>query len=32
MTLTDLHHLGELRDTFNEDAGKPRLILLVSPT
>jgi hypothetical protein len=32
MTFTDLHDLGELRDTFNEEAGKPRLIMLVSPT
>jgi hypothetical protein len=32
MTLTDLHDLGDLRNTFNQDAGKPRLILLVSPT
>ena len=32
LSLTDLHDIGELQDTFNQDAGKPRLILLVSPT
>ncbi len=32
MNLTDLHNLGDLQTRFNEDAGKPRLILLVSPT
>ena len=32
MTLTDLHDLGELRNAFTRDAGKPRLIMLVSPT
>ena len=32
LTLTDLHAIGDLQSTFNQDAGKPRLILLVSPT
>ena len=32
VTLTDLHDISDLRNTFNQDAGKPRLILLVSPT
>ena len=32
MTLTDLHDIGDLQRTFNQDDGKPRLILLVSPT
>jgi hypothetical protein len=32
LTLTDLHSLGELQSTFNQDTGRPRLILLVSPT
>ena len=32
VSLTDLHDIGELRATFNQDVGKPRLILLVSPT
>jgi hypothetical protein len=32
LTLTDLHDLGELQSRFNQDAGRPRLILLVSPT
>ncbi len=30
--LTDLTSLDDLRARFNADAGKPRLILLVSPT
>lgn len=32
LSLRDVHDIGELRDVFNQDAGKPRLILLVSPT
>ena len=32
LSLRDLHDIGQLRDVFNQDAGKPRLILLVSPT
>ena len=32
LTLTDLREVGELQAIFNQDAGKPRLILLVSPT
>ncbi len=32
MSLTDLHDVGELQARFNQDAGKPRLVLLVSPT
>ncbi len=32
VTLTDLHDIGDLQTAFNQDAGKPRLILLVSPT
>ena len=32
LTLTDLHTIGHLQSAFNQDTGKPRLILLVSPT
>jgi hypothetical protein len=32
LTLTDLHDVGELEARFDQDAGKPRLVLLVSPT
>jgi hypothetical protein len=32
MSLSDLHDLGDLQARFNQDAGKPRLLLLVSPT
>ncbi len=31
-SLTDLQDLGQLRDLFNQQAGVPRLILLLSPT
>ncbi len=31
-TLADLQDLNQLRDLFNERAGVPRLILLLSPT
>lgn len=31
-TLTDLNDVEELRSRFNRDKGKPRLILLLSPT
>lgn len=32
VTLTDLHDIGDLQTAFNQDAGKPRMVLLVSPT
>jgi hypothetical protein len=32
MTLTDIHDIRDLQARFNQDAGKPRLLLLVSPT
>jgi hypothetical protein len=32
MSLTDLHNMSDLQTRFNQDAGKPRLVLLVSPT
>ena len=32
LTLTDLHGIADLQNAFNQDSGKPRLILLVSPT
>jgi hypothetical protein len=31
-TLVDLHSVAELRAAFNNDLGKVRVILLVSPT
>ncbi len=31
-TLTDLTDIQTLRAAFNQDAGKPRLILLAAPT
>jgi len=30
--VTELRSVAELKDRFNEDAGKVRLILLISPT
>ena len=32
LTLIDLHDVNDLQARFNQDAGKPRLLLLVSPT
>jgi len=32
MSLTDLHDVSDLQARFNQDAGKPRLLLLVWPT
>jgi hypothetical protein len=30
--LTDLHRIDQLRSLFNRASGRPRLIILVSPT
>ena len=30
--LADMNSMGDLRARFNEDAGSPRLVLLLSPT
>jgi hypothetical protein len=30
--VVDLHSLNQLQAAFNEDVGKPRLVLLLSPT
>ena len=32
VTLTNLNNVTELRDQFNRDAGKVRVLLLLSPT
>lgn len=32
LALTDLHGIADLQSAFNQDSGKPRLIMLVSPT
>jgi hypothetical protein len=32
LSLTDLRTVSDLQTSFNQDSGKPRLILLVSPT
>jgi len=31
-TLTDLRSVGDLRARFDADAGRPRLVLIASPT
>ena len=31
-TLSDLKDIDQFQELFNEQAGKPRLILLISPT
>jgi hypothetical protein len=30
--ITDIKNISQLRDAFNQQAGKPRLIMLMSPT
>jgi hypothetical protein len=30
--LQDLNNIGDLKTRFNRDAGKPRIVLLLSPT
>ena len=32
VTLTNLNNVGELREQFNRDGGKVRLLLLLAPT
>jgi hypothetical protein len=32
ISLSDLHNVSELQARFNQDVGKTRLVLLVSPT
>ena len=32
LQLTNLNNVAELRDQFNQDAGKVRVLLLLSPT
>ena len=32
VTLTDIHSIEDLRARFDQDAGTPRLVLLLSPT
>lgn len=32
VTITNLNHVGELREQFNRDAGKVRVLLLLAPT
>ena len=32
LSLTNLNNVAELRDRFNQDAGKVRVLLLLSPT